>query len=79
MPNFSSLARLEVPEKFLWVGWGGVGWGLQSHFRVKPNRCVVLCWGWDFDKYVYEGGDPFVGNFWECLKRNTKDYFTSVC
>ena len=39
MPNFSSLARLEVPEKFLW--WGG--WGVQSHFRVKPNRCVVLC------------------------------------
>ena len=41
MPNFSSLARLEVPEKFLWVGgvgWGG--WGLQSHFRVKPNYSV---------------------------------------
>ena len=44
MPNFRSLARLEVPEKFVWggVGWGG-GWGgLQSHFHVKPNRCVVL-------------------------------------
>ena len=28
MPNFSSLAGLEVPEKFV-VGWwgGGVGWG----------------------------------------------------
>ena len=38
MPNFSSLARLEVPEKFLW----GVGGGLHSHFHVKPNRCVVL-------------------------------------
>ena len=46
MPNFSSLARLEVPEKFVWVVGG---WGLQSHFRVKPNRCVVLCWGWGFD------------------------------
>ena len=25
MPNFSSLAGLEVPEKFMvvWVGWGG--------------------------------------------------------
>ena len=46
MPNFSSLARLEVPEKFLWVGGG---WGMHSHFRVKPNRCVVLCWGWGFD------------------------------
>ena len=49
MPNFSSLARLEVPEKFLWV----VGWGVHSHFRVKPNRCVVLCWGWGFDNKVH--------------------------
>ena len=49
MPNFSSLARLEVPEKFLWWGGGGVvgWWGLQSHFHVKPNRCVVLGWGFD--------------------------------
>ena len=39
VPNFRSLACLEVPEKFVWGGgWGG----LQSHFRVKPNRCVVL-------------------------------------
>ena len=42
MPNFSSLARLEVPEKFLWVVGGGVGWGLQSHFRGQPNRCVEV-------------------------------------
>ena len=27
---------------------GGVG-GVHSHFHVKPNRCVVLCWGWGFD------------------------------
>ena len=29
MPNFSSLAGLEVAEKFLWGvgGVGGVGWG----------------------------------------------------
>ena len=39
MPNFSSLARLEVPEKFC----GGVGGALHSHFHVKPNRCVVSC------------------------------------
>ena len=44
MPNFSSLARLEVPEKFVWGGgWDGVGGGggggLQSHFHVKPNLC----------------------------------------
>ena len=47
MPNFRSLAHLEVPEKFLWgVGWGGGGGGgLHSHFHVKPNRCVVLGFG----------------------------------
>ena len=38
MLNFNSLARLEVPEKFVW--WVGGGWGLQSHFRVQPNNCV---------------------------------------
>ena len=27
-------------------GWGG----LHSDFRVKPTRCVRLCWGWGFDK-----------------------------
>ena len=49
MPNFSSLAGLEVAEKFLWGGWG-VGWGgLHSHFHGQLNRCVVLCWGWGFD------------------------------
>ena len=48
MPNFSSLACLEVPEKFLWVGglggWGGV---VQSHFIVKPNHVLRLGWGFD--------------------------------
>ena len=51
MPNFSSLARLEVPEKFLW--WGGVvvgWWGLQSHFHVKPN--LVFRLGWGFENYI---------------------------
>ena len=23
---------------------------MHNHFHVKPNRCVVLCWGWGFDK-----------------------------
>ena len=46
MPNFSSLACLEVPEKFLWVVGGG-WWGLQSHFRVKPNLVLRLGWGFD--------------------------------
>ena len=40
MPNFSSLACLEGPEKFLW--WVVGGWGLQSHFHVKPNCCVEV-------------------------------------
>ena len=52
LPNFSSLARLEVPEKFLWWmgGWGVVGWGLHSHYIVKPN--LVLRLGWGFDNYL---------------------------
>ena len=37
MPNFSSLARLEVPEKFLWV----VGGVCKVIFVVNPT--VVLC------------------------------------
>ena len=40
MPTFRSLACLEAPKKFvLGVGCGGV---LQSHFRVKLNRCGML-------------------------------------
>ena len=41
MPNFCSLALLEVPEKFVWGG-GGWGGGLHSHFHVKPNRWVEV-------------------------------------
>ena len=37
--NFSFLARLEVAEKFVVVGWGDgvVGWGgvAQAKFRVQ--------------------------------------------
>ena len=35
MPNFSSLARLEVGEKFV-VGWGGVG-GWVEHVTTMSN------------------------------------------
>ena len=50
MPNFSSLAGLEGAEKFLW-GVGGVGWFAQSFScQTQPLCCVVLCWGWGFDK-----------------------------
>ena len=38
MPNFSSLAGLEVAEKFVCVG----GDGLQSHFHVQPNCSVEV-------------------------------------
>ena len=41
MPNFSSLAGLEVAGKFVGGGGLGVG-GCQSHFHVKPNRCVEV-------------------------------------
>ena len=48
MPNFSSLARLEEPEKFLWwVGWGGV---CKVIFVSNPTVVLRLGWGWGFDK-----------------------------
>ena len=42
MPNFSSLAGLEVAEKFLWgVGW--VGWGgVDCTVIFVSNPTVVL-------------------------------------
>ena len=52
MPNFSSLARLEVPEKFLW--WGGVGWGGVCKVIFMSNPTVVLRLGWGFDKIKKE-------------------------
>ena len=45
VPNFSSLAGLEVAEKFVWgVGLGVGVWrgGLHCNFHVKPNRCVEV-------------------------------------
>ena len=45
MPNFSYLARLEVPEKFLWGG--GVGGVCKVIFMSNPT--VVLRLGWGFD------------------------------
>ena len=39
MPNFSSLARLEVPEKFEW--WVVVGGACKVIFM--SNQTVVLC------------------------------------
>ena len=40
MPNFSSLAGLEVAEKFLWGGGGGGG---VCTVIFMSNPTVVLC------------------------------------
>ena len=44
MPNFSSLAGLEVPEKF-GVGWGGVGGvgGFQVSTMSNPTKLLLSC------------------------------------
>ena len=55
MPNFSSLARLEVPEKFLWVVVGGV---CQVIFMSNPT--VVLRLGWGFDNKVTKRQSDFI-------------------
>ena len=53
MPNFSSLGRLEVPEKFLWwVGWGGVGGVCKVIFVSNPTVVLRLGWGWGFDNFI---------------------------
>ena len=40
MPNFSSLAGLEVPEKFGVVGWGG---GFQVSTMSNPTKLLLSC------------------------------------
>ena len=45
MPNFSSLAGLEVAEKFVW----GVGGGVVCTVILWSNPTVVLRLGWGFD------------------------------
>ena len=43
MPNFSSLARLEVPEKFVWGGWGGWGGvGFAQSLYCQTQPCVEV-------------------------------------
>ena len=37
MPNFSSLGRLEVPEKFLWVGFAK-----SFSCQTQPLCCVEV-------------------------------------
>ena len=44
MPNFSSLAGLEVAEKFLWGVGGWVGWGgVVCTVIFMSHPTVVLC------------------------------------
>ena len=40
MPNFSSLARLEVGEKFV-VGWGGGG-GTRDYYSAGQKKSVRI-------------------------------------
>ena len=47
MLNFSSLARLEVPEKFVW--WWVVGGVSKVIFMVNPTVVLRLGLGWGFD------------------------------
>ena len=46
MLNFSSLARLEVPEKFVWWVGGGV---CTVIFMSNPTVVLRLGLGWGFD------------------------------
>ena len=47
MPHFSSLARLEVPEKFVW--WVVVGGVCKFIFMSNPTVVLRLGLGWGFD------------------------------
>ena len=47
MPNFSSIAGLEVAEKFVVVGWGG---GVVEHVTTMSNSnasCFRVASGFD--------------------------------
>ena len=52
MLNFSSLARLEVPEKFLW--W--VGGVYKVIFVSNPTVVFSLGWGFDNNPFKLEEG-----------------------
>ena len=40
MPNFSSLAGVEVPEKFMVVAWVG---GFQVSTESNPTKLLLSC------------------------------------
>ena len=64
MPNFSSLAGLEVAEKFVWGGEGGGG--VVCTVIFMSNQTVVLCWGWGFDNFFIK-------------RANTLEYVVKFC
>ena len=73
MPNFSSLARLEVPEKFVWVVVGGV---CKVIFMVNPTIVLRLGLGWGFDNKSNKLGQrqsqtPISIAFWSVLHHRT--------
>ena len=64
MPNFSSLARLEVPEKFVWWVGGGV---CKVIFMVNPTVVLRLGLGSGFDNTKKRSPNGRPGNlFKEC-------------
>ena len=64
MPNFSSLARLEVPEKFLWW-WVVVGFAKSFSCQTQP----LLRLGWGFDNINLDTVKTDKVNLGENLKR----------
>ena len=78
MPNFSSLARLEVPEKFVW--WWVGGGVCKVIFMVNPTVVLRLGLGWGFDntyKYI-KRSEVLISLILSLLvvKRNIFTYFT---
>ena len=62
MPNFSSLARLEVPEKFVWV----VGGVCKVIFMSNPTVVFRLGLGGGFDNYTLFWGLSVPGEVPRC-------------
>ena len=57
------MSHTNVPEPSV-GGWGGVGWGLHSHYIVNPNLVLRLDWGFDNTKML---------QWLQLLERITKD------
>ena len=75
MPNFSSLAGLEVAEKFLWGGEGGWG-GVVCTVIFMSNPPVVLRLGWGFDNMIQSRHNNYnYQNVPAVAVRKNLDYF----